>query len=45
VLHAFSGSDGGYPNAGLAIDKKGDLYGTTFLGGADNSGTAFKLTP
>ncbi len=45
VLHAFSGSDGGYPNAGLAIDKKGVLYGTTFLGGANDSGTVFKIAP
>ena len=51
VLHAFTGgSDGGYPSAGLIMDKEGDLYGTTTYGGdtADctgGCGTAFKLAP
>jgi uncharacterized repeat protein (TIGR03803 family) len=34
VLYSFTGStDGGYPNAGLARDAQGNLYGTTFFGG------------
>jgi uncharacterized repeat protein (TIGR03803 family) len=46
VLYAFAGgTDGAYPRGGLAFDKKGTLYGTTFLGGADNAGTIFELTP
>jgi uncharacterized repeat protein (TIGR03803 family) len=53
VLHSFgSGGDGSYPLAGLAIDKEGNLYGTTSDGGAHGSGcsgqgcgTVFKLTP
>lgn len=34
VLYAFKGGkDGNVPQAGLIRDKKGNLYGTTFLGG------------
>jgi uncharacterized repeat protein (TIGR03803 family) len=48
VLYSFcsqSGcSDGHYPLAGLLMDTAGNLYGTTYLGGADNGGTVFKLT-
>lgn len=34
ILHVFSGGrDGSTPNGGLAIDKRGDLYGTTQWGG------------
>jgi uncharacterized repeat protein (TIGR03803 family) len=46
VLHAFKGgSDGGNPQTGLLRDKRGNLYGTTYLGGAQNSGTVFRITP
>jgi uncharacterized repeat protein (TIGR03803 family) len=35
-LHDFTGGDdGGYPGGGVTIDAKGNLYGTTVLGGAD----------
>ncbi len=37
--------DGHNPYAGLVRDKKGNLYGTTYGGGAHNYGTVFKLTP
>jgi uncharacterized repeat protein (TIGR03803 family) len=45
VLHAFTGgSDGRYPGEGnLILDNKGNLYGTTFFGGASNIGTVFEL--
>jgi len=44
VLYAFTGSsDGGYPYAGLVRDAAGNLYGTTFSGGASNYGVVFKL--
>jgi len=33
VLHSFNGKDGRIPEAGLAIDSAGNLYGTTFEGG------------
>jgi uncharacterized repeat protein (TIGR03803 family) len=46
ILHNFSGgSDGAMVYAGLVADKKGNLYGTTLVGGAANAGTVFKLTP
>jgi uncharacterized repeat protein (TIGR03803 family) len=43
VLHSFSGADGEYPLAGLVLDAQGNLYGTTFYGGASGFGTVFKL--
>jgi uncharacterized repeat protein (TIGR03803 family) len=46
VLYSFqSGTDGYAPYAGLIIDKKGALYGTTESGGSSGLGTVFKLTP
>jgi uncharacterized repeat protein (TIGR03803 family) len=46
VLHSFTGSpDGKGPGAGLIMDKKGQLYGTTVFGGANNQGTVFELAP
>jgi uncharacterized repeat protein (TIGR03803 family) len=45
VLHAFSGGDGGNPQAALTHDGKGHFYGTTFTGGpmASSAGTVFGL--
>jgi uncharacterized repeat protein (TIGR03803 family) len=44
TLYAFQGTtDGAHPSAGVIADKKGDLYGTTLVGGAQDSGTVFKL--
>ena len=49
VLHSFGrayvGPDGSQPYGGVVLDKKGNLYGTTGLGGANNSGTVFEMTP
>lgn len=46
VLFSFTGGkDGGEPNAGLIFDAAGNLYGTTYLGGAHGHGTAFMLSP
>jgi uncharacterized repeat protein (TIGR03803 family) len=46
VLHSFTGgtADGCQPYQGLIMDAKGNLYGTTFAGGAYNEGMVFKLT-
>ena len=46
MLYSFKGgSDGANPFAALIADAAGNLYGTTFFGGASGKGTAFKLTP
>lgn len=46
VLYAFQGgSDGASPYDGLTFDPAGNLYGTTYAGGAAASGTIFKLAP
>ena len=44
VLHKFNGPDGGGPRGGLFEACDGTLYGTTYLGGAENLGTVFKIT-
>lgn len=44
-FHNFPRDDGAGPWAGLIADKTGALYGTTFLGGENPTGTVFKLTP
>ncbi len=44
VLYTFSGNpDGNDPRTGLVADSAGNLYGTTFKGGANGIGTVFRL--
>ena len=44
VLHSFAGgADGIGPQGGLIQDSKGNLFGTTFAGGASNHGVVFEL--
>jgi uncharacterized repeat protein (TIGR03803 family) len=49
VLHSFMGNpDGALPFvdcATLAMDDRGNIFGSTYVGGADNAGTVFKLSP
>jgi uncharacterized repeat protein (TIGR03803 family) len=49
VLYSFCAksrcTDGKRPLAGLIADKSGNLYGTTYSGGAHAGGTIFKLAP
>jgi len=46
ILHAFTGgSDGAIPEAGLVRDSLGNLYGTTYFGGASGFGAIFKIDP
>lgn len=48
TLHSFAGgaNDGSQPGGGtLAEDSAGNMYGTTYSGGAFNNGTIYKITP
>lgn len=48
ILHRFTptGGDGVYPSfLTLAMDKQGNLYGTTVSGGKSNFGVVFEVTP
>jgi uncharacterized repeat protein (TIGR03803 family) len=47
VLYSFKndGRDGFDLYAGVVLDKSGNLYGTTYGGGAYGYGTVFELTP
>ncbi len=45
VLHSFTTNDGQAPEAGLIFDSAGNLYGTTYFGGAYGYGVAFELSP
>jgi uncharacterized repeat protein (TIGR03803 family) len=46
ILHNFAGypKDGSYPAAGLVFDAAGNMYGTTYEGGAHNYGSAYIMT-
>ena len=44
TLHNFNGTDGSRPEASMLKASDGNLYGTTFEGGANNLGTVFKIT-
>jgi uncharacterized repeat protein (TIGR03803 family) len=43
TLVNFNGPDGLNPIAGLVADTAGDLFGTTFEGGANGQGTVFEI--
>src|ERR1039458_6384026 len=46
TLHSFDGTDGENPYyAGLVQATNGNLYGTTYGGGANGYGTVYKITP
>jgi uncharacterized repeat protein (TIGR03803 family) len=46
IVHLFGvGRDGSSPNYGLTLDRKGNLYGTTPVGGMGGQGIVFQLTP
>jgi len=44
VLYSFTGGDdGSNPQSGVIRDKAGNLYGTTYYGGAAGAGAVYKL--
>lgn len=44
IVHSFSGrTDGAEPFGGVIQGADGNLYGTTYLGGQNGGGTAFKM--
>ena len=43
ILHSFNGTDGRNPTKALVMDASGNLYGTTYNGGAHSAGTVFEL--
>jgi len=47
VLHSFDPNtgDGLISTAGVVLDKKGNVYGTTFEGGTSGNGIVFELSP
>ncbi|HSY64169.1 MAG TPA: choice-of-anchor tandem repeat GloVer-containing protein [Terriglobales bacterium] len=49
VFYFLEGGDGIYPDSSLAMDAKGNMYGTTYYGGSGEAcsggcGTVYKLT-
>ncbi|HLW89080.1 MAG TPA: choice-of-anchor tandem repeat GloVer-containing protein [Terriglobales bacterium] len=45
ILYNFAGgTDGAYPFGALITDGAGNLYGTTYKGGASSAGTVFKVS-
>jgi uncharacterized repeat protein (TIGR03803 family) len=45
VLFSFSQQYGQTPEAGLMVDRAGNLYGTAYYGGASGEGVAFRVKP
>jgi uncharacterized repeat protein (TIGR03803 family) len=46
VIYSFTGgNDGTSPPAGVTLDTRGNLYGTTSLGGVNGDGVVYELSP
>lgn len=45
VLYSFGGRDGLNPHREVIFDAAGNLYGTTYQGGANDCGVVFELSP
>lgn len=44
VLHSFASSEGSAPYAGVTMDRRGSLYGTTAFGGTYGGGVVYRLS-
>ena len=45
ILYSFKGgNDGQHPVGGVILDSAGNLYGSTFQGGANGGGTVYRLS-
>jgi len=45
-LYSFSGgTDGAFPYGQVAVDANGNVFGTTSIGGTENFGVIFEVTP
>src|SRR4051812_15117103 len=45
TIHSFNGADGNNVQGALLQGTDGNLYGSTYYGGANDDGTLFKLSP
>jgi uncharacterized repeat protein (TIGR03803 family) len=46
VLYSFTGGlDGNYPTGELIRDQAGNLYGVTYMGGANGDGVVYQMAP
>jgi len=47
LIYTFTGTngDGKSPYGGVVLDGEGNVYGTTYTGGASNHGTVYELSP
>jgi len=49
ILHSFTGGgyddDGSCPKSGVVLDAAGNVYGTTYDGGAHGDGAVYQVTP
>ena len=46
ILYSFAGSgDAAFPSGGLVTDQAGNLYGVTLVGGVNNLGAVYQLSP
>ncbi len=39
------GAEGGFPYGSVAVDSTGDVFGTAVIGGSNNQGIIFEITP
>jgi uncharacterized repeat protein (TIGR03803 family) len=45
IIYRFAQFHGSFPYSNLIVDKDGNLYGTTSMGGPSDNGTVFELAP